>query len=173
MDIQDSNQFHAVCLDTYPPIFYMNDTSKAIIRLVHALNAFHGSVCAAYTFDAGPNAVIYTLEKYAPLVTAVMAHYFPPPPLSSDPSSAEAARSLYCNNPTLLRDAELNVRLSEELLERLDATGRTPRSGDVKYMFLTKSGPGPVRQPYEESLLDEQTGLFKEPGSKHKRMKIA
>lgn len=23
----DSNQFHAVCLDTLPPIFYMNDTS--------------------------------------------------------------------------------------------------------------------------------------------------
>jgi len=23
----DSNQFHAVCLDTSPPIFYMNDTS--------------------------------------------------------------------------------------------------------------------------------------------------
>lgn len=65
--MQDSNQFHAVCLDTYPPIFYMNDTSKAIIRLVHALNDFNGSICAAYTFDAGPNAVIYTLEKFAPL----------------------------------------------------------------------------------------------------------
>jgi diphosphomevalonate decarboxylase len=24
----DSNQFHAVCLDTYPPIFYMNDISR-------------------------------------------------------------------------------------------------------------------------------------------------
>lgn len=56
-----------MCLDTYPPIFYMNDTSKAIIRLVHALNALNGSICAAYTFDAGPNAVIYTLEKFAPL----------------------------------------------------------------------------------------------------------
>ncbi|RYH15523.1 hypothetical protein EON65_31635 [archaeon] len=26
--MQDSNQFHAVCLDTYPPIFYMNDVSR-------------------------------------------------------------------------------------------------------------------------------------------------
>ena len=24
----DSNQFHATCLDTSPPIFYLNDTSK-------------------------------------------------------------------------------------------------------------------------------------------------
>lgn len=61
--MQDSNQFHATCLDTYPPIFYMNDVSKAIIRLVHVVNAHFGSIKAAYTFDAGPNAVIYTLEK--------------------------------------------------------------------------------------------------------------
>ncbi len=61
--MQDSNQFHAVCLDTYPPIFYMNDISKSIIRLVHVINAYYGRVVAAYTFDAGPNAVIYLLEK--------------------------------------------------------------------------------------------------------------
>lgn len=27
----DSNQFHAVCLDTSPPIFYMNDTSHRYV----------------------------------------------------------------------------------------------------------------------------------------------
>ena len=61
--MQDSNQFHAVCLDTYPPVFYMNDVSKAIIRLVHVINTHYQTVKAAYTFDAGPNAVIYCLEK--------------------------------------------------------------------------------------------------------------
>lgn len=63
LTMKDSNQFHATCLDTYPPIFYMNDTSKAIIRLVHIINAHYGRIVGAYTFDAGPNAVIYTLEK--------------------------------------------------------------------------------------------------------------
>jgi diphosphomevalonate decarboxylase len=63
LTMKDSNQFHSTCLDTYPPIFYMNDISKIIIRLVHVINAFFGAVVAAYTFDAGPNAVIYTLAQ--------------------------------------------------------------------------------------------------------------
>ena len=33
---------HACCLDTYPPISYMQDTSHDIQRLVHALNQFYG-----------------------------------------------------------------------------------------------------------------------------------
>ena len=64
--MQDSNQFHACCLDTFPPIFYMNDTSRAIIQLIHAFNnqvvdpdTGKPVIRAAYTFDAGPNAVIY------------------------------------------------------------------------------------------------------------------
>lgn len=61
--MQDSNQFHATCLDTYPPIFYMNDISRMIIRIVHVINDFYGCVKLAYTFDAGPNAVVYCLEE--------------------------------------------------------------------------------------------------------------
>uniref|UniRef100_A0A0D9YL57 Uncharacterized protein n=1 Tax=Oryza glumipatula TaxID=40148 RepID=A0A0D9YL57_9ORYZ len=54
----DSNQFHAVCLDTSPPIFYMNDTSHRIISLVEKWNQSEGTPQVAYTFDAGPNAVL-------------------------------------------------------------------------------------------------------------------
>ena len=61
--MKDSNTFHATCLDTWPPTFYMNDVSRAAIRAVHDLNRAAGETICAYTFDAGPNAVIYYLEK--------------------------------------------------------------------------------------------------------------
>ena len=38
----DSNQFHSTCLDTFPPIFYMNDVSRAVIQVVHAFNSACG-----------------------------------------------------------------------------------------------------------------------------------
>ena len=60
--MRDSNSFHATCLDTRPPIFYMNDVSLAAIRAVENLNERVERIAAAYTFDAGPNAVIYYLE---------------------------------------------------------------------------------------------------------------
>ena len=61
--MMDSNSFHATCLDTYPPIFYLNDVSRAAIKVVEAINAKAGKIVAAYTFDAGPNAVVYYLEE--------------------------------------------------------------------------------------------------------------
>ena len=40
--LKDSNQMHAVCLDTYPPISYMTDVSRDIQRLCHGVNKFFG-----------------------------------------------------------------------------------------------------------------------------------
>lgn len=61
--MREANSFHAICLDTEPPILYLNDVSRAAIRAVQALNASAGGrYLAAYTFDAGPNAVIYYLD---------------------------------------------------------------------------------------------------------------
>ena len=68
VSMRDSNSFHACCMDTTPPIFYMNDTSRAAVRAVDALNEKAGRIVAAYTFDAGPNAVVYHLEKDEELV---------------------------------------------------------------------------------------------------------
>ncbi len=71
--MRDSNSFHATCADTYPPIFYMNDVSRAAVRAVEAINAAAGRTVAAYTFDAGPNAVVYYLDADAALVLGTFA----------------------------------------------------------------------------------------------------
>lgn len=95
---------------------------------------------------------------------AMVTAFYPAPGASAD----------YCNRPDIYdsaaaRQADL---LSPATMTRLHATGRVPRAGDVKYVFVTKSGPGPVRQPIEESLLDPATGGLVEPGPRHKRMRI-
>ena len=61
--IRDSNQFHAICQDTYPPCVYMNQTSHGVSSLVHQINEFFGENVVCYTFDAGPNACLFLLEK--------------------------------------------------------------------------------------------------------------
>ncbi|GAB7361423.1 hypothetical protein MBLNU230_g1479t1 [Neophaeotheca triangularis] len=71
LSMRDSNNFHATCLDTEPPIFYMNDTSRAAVRMCEAINAAEGRVVCGYTFDAGPNAVVYYLEKDESAVAGV------------------------------------------------------------------------------------------------------
>ena len=98
------------------------------------------------------------------------AHYFPAPGSPAD----------YCNDPVLYDQviAEADRFMgpagctSSALFEKLDATGRVPKAGDVKYIYTTKAGPGPLCQPVSESLLDSVTGQPVEPGPKHKRMKI-
>jgi diphosphomevalonate decarboxylase len=68
LTMRDSNSFHATCADTWPPIFYMNDTSRAAVRLVEAVNEVKGKIICAYTFDAGPNAVIFYEDHNADFV---------------------------------------------------------------------------------------------------------
>lgn len=81
LTMNDSNNFHACALDTSPPIFYMNDTSRAIVQLIEEFNRASveepGKRRVAYTYDAGPNAVLYAEEKEIPTVLALIRHYFP------------------------------------------------------------------------------------------------
>jgi len=148
LTMRDSNQFHAVCADTYPPIFYMNDVSRSIVRIAHAYNKWAGETRVAYTYDAGPNAVLYTLEKYSVEVGALMTHYFPL--IDADGFFND---STYANDVT-------TFSLSPDLLAATDKTGRKPHAGDVKMMYHTKSGPGPqVLSNEKDGNLDLKTGL--------------
>jgi diphosphomevalonate decarboxylase len=87
--MQDSNQFHAVALDTDPPIFYMNDVSRAIIALIVEYNRASvtngGSLKAAYTYDAGPNAVIYAPKQNIREIANLVVAYFPQTQTFKDP----------------------------------------------------------------------------------------
>lgn len=123
----ESNSFHATCLDTFPPIFYMNDVSKAAIRVVEDINKKAGKIIAAYTFDAGPNAVIYYDEENTIAV-------------------AGALKSVL---------GELNGWQDRELeaqsTEGIDAKAIQALRDGVARVILTSVGEGPIRT--EESLI--------------------
>ena len=57
LTIKESNQLHAVCMDTTPPLMYLNDFSRNVITVITQINKV-SSVKVGYTFDAGPHAVL-------------------------------------------------------------------------------------------------------------------
>ncbi|NXG37265.1 MVD1 decarboxylase, partial [Dromaius novaehollandiae] len=151
LTMRDSNQFHATCLDTFPPIFYLNDVSRRIIALAHLYNAHHGCTkvgCGrpggrappqhrcpppspaplqvAYTFDAGPNAVIFALADTVAEFVEVVRRSFPPAP----------------NGDQFVRGLPVgSASLPEELLS---AVVLEPVPGAIRYILHTKVwGPGP------------------------------
>lgn len=61
--MMESNQLHALCLDTFPPLRYLDANAFKVIQLIHEINEREeGKLLAAYTFDAGPNPFIFCLE---------------------------------------------------------------------------------------------------------------
>ncbi|MFH0970976.1 MAG: diphosphomevalonate decarboxylase [Candidatus Micrarchaeota archaeon] len=72
--MRDSDSMHACMADTQPTIVYLNDISRKIISEVNLLNS--KNIVAGYTFDAGPNAHIYTTEKNAPAVQKMLSKFY-------------------------------------------------------------------------------------------------
>ncbi|XP_034385492.1 diphosphomevalonate decarboxylase [Cyclopterus lumpus] len=144
LTMKDSNQFHATCLDTYPPIFYLSSVSQQVINLVHRYNRHYGETRVAYTFDAGPNAVIYMLQQHVPEFVQAVQHFFPP-----ESNGGQFVKGLPVNH----------VALSEELRRSI---GLEPLPKGISYVISTKVGPGPcvVEDPTQHLLGSD--GLPKE-----------
>lgn len=135
--MKDSNQMHATCLDTFPPISYMTDTSRDIQRLVHAINKYYSENKVAYTYDAGPNACLYLLEKDVSLVFNLVKKFFP-----SASASEEFVRGPHIEESTIPQDL-------------LDSVPLSPSPDSVQYVIHTKVGPGPQILPESESLVNK------------------
>ena len=77
--MKDSSQFHAVCMDTYPPVIYLNNQSKHLIDLVHAYNHMNGNqnMKVAYTFDAGPNPFCFVREEHVEEFLELVNNFYP------------------------------------------------------------------------------------------------
>ncbi|CAI5475872.1 unnamed protein product [Closterium sp. Yama58-4] len=157
----DSNQFHATCLDTAPPIFYLNATSRRVIGFVEEFNAQGEQPRAAYTFDAGPNAVMFVERHNATQFLSAFLQRFPPPattPLSSfltGDTSLVSMEALSQAQPTpqSLSPSEAGT-----------ASGGSFSPPPLKYILLTRPGPGPhiVSRSLEGSRVNPTTGFPQE-----------
>jgi len=135
----DSDHFHEICHTTVPEIRYMNEISHNIVRLVEAFNK--ESVRAAYTFDAGPNAVIYILQKDVTAFTAQVVKLFPP----ADGVALES----YVREPS---NEALLKRVQEAEVSPLDVD-LAPKPGQLQYILSTRVGAGP--RVISQHMLDE------------------
>lgn len=139
--MQDSNQFHAVALDTDPPIFYMNDVSRAIIAVITEYNRLAvettGKRKAAYTFDAGPNAVIYAEEKNMAEIISMIVKYFPQAQPFSDPLGVFKGQSVQSGVV-----GGFNTAVAKQF-----------EVGAVKTLIHTRIGEGPKDLGEEKTLL--------------------
>ncbi|XP_047327688.1 diphosphomevalonate decarboxylase 2 [Impatiens glandulifera] len=154
----DSNQFHAVCLDTSPPIFYMNDTSHRIISCVEKWNRAEGTPQVAYTFDAGPNAVMIARDRNAAALLLKRLLFSFPPPSDSD------LGSYVIGDKTILEDVGVKeMKDIETLPPPSEANTQTHKfRGDVSYFICTRPGRGPIVLTDEtRALLDPETGFPK------------
>ena len=59
--MKHSDELHAICRSSYPPIEYLTNRSFEIMERIHRINKEYG-ILVAYTFDAGPNAVLFTTK---------------------------------------------------------------------------------------------------------------
>ncbi|CAG0886024.1 unnamed protein product [Darwinula stevensoni] len=134
--MQDSNEMHAVCLDSYPPLMYMNDASHAVCQIVHEYNSAIGQTVVAYTFDAGPNPCLMMQES-----------------ISSDFMGLLEYFSGVMKNGTWKGIPVSRKYPSDELLSKIPSA-QSPKPIPVEMIISTRIGEGPQVLPQDSSLID-------------------
>ena len=166
--MRDSDNMHAVCLDTYPPCVYMNDVSHAAVNLIHKINEVCGGsvernddskMIACYTFDAGPNACIFLRDEHVGLVAGLINHFFPPPTAPVITQSESTGESGIGNEASYIRGEKFQMILPDPtMLKKFEGTAPAA-PGSLKYVIHTCIGNGPETLADEKShLLDINTG---------------
>ncbi|KAK7555744.1 GHMP kinase [Phyllosticta citricarpa] len=138
--MKDSNGFHATCLDTEPPIFYMNDVSRAAVRAVECINEAAGKTIAAYTFDAGPNAVVYYLVEHEAEVAGIF-------------------KALLGDRDGWMGSRGASVQENKDGVAKIDDKAAATLKEGVSRVILTGVGEGPIS--VESHLIDDKGEVVK------------
>ncbi|XP_030381321.1 diphosphomevalonate decarboxylase [Scaptodrosophila lebanonensis] len=154
--MRESNQFHAIALDTFPPCIYMNDVSHAIVNFVHSYNEAAGTILTAYTFDAGPNACLYVLEEHVPKLLASINEAFP----NDIAQSVEYLQGIPMTTPSPVSgndqgSGDSSKKCTNENVKINHSTIDTYPKNLLKYIIHTKIGDGPRQMTDEDSLLSD------------------
>ncbi|KAJ3202050.1 diphosphomevalonate decarboxylase [Entophlyctis luteolus] len=142
--MRDSNQFHAVCLDTFPPIFYLNHVSHRVIALITKYNEVKSKLTgrkytAAYTFDAGPNAVLYLLDEDVEEVFRLVNAFFPHSHGAGSVDEYYGLCSQFLKTPTKSQ-TESDSKLKDEIQKSVKPF---EEKDGLKRMIFSKIGDGP------------------------------
>ena len=126
----------------------MNDVSRAIVALIGEYNRVSvesgTGYKAAYTYDAGPNAVIYALAENMKEIASLILAYFP-----QRPGEFKDDLGLFGDNGTkdVNAFAQAPGGFNEAVAKRYDI-------GAVKGIIHTRVGDGPRKLSGLESLLN-------------------
>ena len=135
LTMDDSDNMHDCCADTKPAIYYMNETSKQIVQLVNDFNKFDDgngvqNLKVSYTFDAGPNAVLFFPSKEITSKFLAILHAFFPP------SNQEA----FFNKEPFVTD----MKKYDEMVQAFMKTTSVKVDQDgLRYLIHTDVGYGP------------------------------
>ena len=113
--------------------------------MIHKYNEWAGEIRAAYTFDAGPNAVLYTLDKHVVELLALVLKYYP--------AKSNDFVEEYVSSESLAKEA-LAFELDPSLIAAVEKSCRVHEHGDVKMVYCTKGGPGPQTLDPSESVFE-------------------